>query len=165
MEKNIKNIQEFLANKLVRILANHSVNFFKKSFINQGFTDKELQKWKPSFKAGKKTASTILVRTGKLKRSIRILNISPYSYTILAGNQKIPYAAIHNNGGTITITTKMRKYFWYMYSATGNDMWKFLAITKKKNITIPQRQFIGESKTLNKELLNIIENEFNKLFK
>jgi len=74
----------------------------------------------------------------------------------VTAGEGVPYAAIQNNGGTITVkmTDKMRKYFWYMYKQTGKGMWKGLALTKKETLTIkiPQRQFIGNSDTLDKNI-------------
>jgi hypothetical protein len=76
------------------------------------------------------------------------------------------YAAIHNNGGKIPVTPKMRKFFWAKYyERAGNvtklksgkasaskrnvalssevQFYKNMALTKRAHITIPQRQFIG----------------------
>lgn len=54
----------------------------------------------------------------------------------------VEYAAIHEFGGTveIPITTKMRKFAWWQWyeSNRKNDMWKGLALTKKKKMV---RQF------------------------
>ena len=98
----------------------------------------------------------------------------------------VPYAVIHNEGGTIvsnpTITPKMRKYAWAMvYKLSGRKRarkgkraggskeaipeeakkWMALALTKKTKIKIrakmPKRQFIGESR----ELVEKINKEVN----
>lgn len=46
-------------------------------------------------------------------------------------------------------------------------MWRGLALTKKKKLTIkmPQRQFIGESKELNESIRALIETEVEKIVK
>ena len=76
------------------------------------------------------------------------------------------YAAIHNEGGTITVkvTEKMRKYFWAMYYKTQDSRYKWMALTEKETLTIhiPKRQFIGESYTLNKQLEKLIIEEIHK---
>ena len=53
----------------------------------------------------------ILVDTGQLRRSIqsRTTENSITFYTDL------PYAAIHNEGGEIVVTPRMKKYFWHKY--------------------------------------------------
>ena len=53
----------------------------------------------------------ILVDTGQLRRSIqrRTTENSITYYTDL------PYAAIHNEGGQIGLTPRMKTYFWHHY--------------------------------------------------
>ena len=70
-----------------------------------------------------------------------------------------PYAAIHNSGGRIAITPKMRKYFWAKYYETKKPHWLALAVTKKRHITIPKRQFVGTTAQTNKSL----QQQFDKL--
>ena len=40
------------------------------------------------------------------------------------------YAKIHNEGGKILITPKMRRFFWAKFKETGKEYWKGLALTK-----------------------------------
>ena len=91
----------------------------------------------------------------------------------------VPYAAIHNYGGTInthpSVTKKMRRFAWAkFYSLAGvkkgekipkdvppeASKWRALALTKKTqlNITadIPQRQFIGDSAELREKIDKVI---------
>ena len=84
-----------------------------------------------------------------------------------------PYAAIHNEGGNIGITPKMRRYAWHMvYSLAkvkkGDKMpkelppmaqaWRAMALTRKTTIHIPRRQFIGPSHELNVKIRKMILN-------
>lgn len=57
----------------------------------------------------------------------------------------LPYANIHNEGGRIPITSKMRAFFWARYKETKDPIYKACALTKKTHIDIPQRQFTGVS--------------------
>ena len=98
----------------------------------------------------------------------------------------VPYARIHNKGGTIhtnpTITTKMRKMAWAkVYALAGIKgkgklpkelpeearKWRALALTKKTklNITakVPRRQFIGDSKELRVKINQIVINKLNEI--
>jgi phage gpG-like protein len=68
------------------------------------------------------------------------LDFSVFKYGV--DEQIIKYAAIHEYGGTITITKKMRGFFWYKYAETGDEMWRSMALTKKTVITIPKRSYI-----------------------
>ena len=88
------------------------------------------------------------------------------------------YAPIHNDGGEITVTKKMKGYFWGRYYEAGGhnkgnmskeaEFWRNMAVKKVgSTIKIPQRQFMGEHpevdriirETINKELM-----EFAKKF-
>jgi phage gpG-like protein len=100
---------------------------------------------------------------------------------------RTPYAAIHNEGGTISVpvTAKMKRFAWAKYyEASGRkrtkdgkthkrrkplspqeseaaEAWKRLALTKKTSlrITIPRRQFMGNSLELRQKLQEMIEKE------
>ena len=100
----------------------------------------------------------------------------------------LPYAAIHNEGGQITVTQRMKGYFWHRYrEATG-------ALTRRKNgalrrnkqnlrltteaefyramalkkvgtvIKIPRRQFLGMHPAVEKRVREIIDTELTDFF-
>jgi phage gpG-like protein len=101
---------------------------------------------------------------------------------------QLDYSAIHNEGGTITVTKQMKKYWWSQYykfakktktTKSGNQ--SNSAANKKLNakaqycknmalikvgskIKIPKRQFMGASKILmnsmEKQLQTIISKSF-----
>lgn len=145
-----------LMNNLAPEIAKEAQAFFKSNFDKQGFTDYRFMAW-PKRKDAE--PHTLLFKSHALKDSVVIASQTPDRIEINAG-QGLPYAEIHNKGGVInlTLTPKARKYFWYMYKQTENEKWKWMAITKKKMITvrIPQRQFIGNSKELDKRIDLII---------
>jgi hypothetical protein len=68
------------------------------------------------------------------------------------GIKGIPHANIHQEGGTIpahtiTITEKMRAFFWFMYYETKDTMYRAMALTKKtsfhiKAVKMPQRPYL-----------------------
>lgn len=81
-----------------------------------------------------------LISSGKLRRSIR----SQIIKNGVRWTSSEVYAAIHNEGGTITVTEKMKKYFWAMYAKTKLPSYKRMALMKVgKKIKMPKRQFIG----------------------
>lgn len=55
----------------------------------------------------------LLAQSGKLRRSVKE-GVSTTDHSVIFGSS-VPYAAIHNEGGTITVTARMKKYFWYRY--------------------------------------------------
>lgn len=165
--KNLeKDIKKLLSKQLPTELANHAVNFFKESFTRQGWAGKSFKRWQKtrtkSQTFGKN--SGILIQSGNLKKSIRISKLNSAGFVIRAGNQKVTYASIHNQGGYISVTPKSRRFFWYMYKKTGEEMWKYMALSKKTKFKMPQRQFIGESETLNKELVKTVQKRLNETF-
>ena len=54
----------------------------------------------------------LLVRTGNLRRSITA-EVTDRDSVVFSST--LPYARIHNEGGTITVTRKMKNYFWWRY--------------------------------------------------
>lgn len=151
----------------VRYASVEGVNFFQNSFYNQGWTDEGFEAWQQranDVDPGRK----ILIKSAFLSNSIQVFNAN--KERIVFGSDA-EYAEIHNNGGVVSIpiTAKSRKYFWFMYMETNNSMWKALALTKKESITItiPKRQFIGESATFMRQLdtwlLNTIKTRFKQL--
>lgn len=137
---------------IAKQIAGQAVSHFKGSFFKQGFTDSSFIAWPKR----RDDASHKLLRLNfNLINSVAPTTVNKNRIEIEAG-AGIPYAAIQNNGGIIKVrvTNRMRKYFWYMFYKTGKEHWKFMALTKKRvlRIKIPQRQFIGNSATLDKNI-------------
>lgn len=124
-----------LKHKILNDLRVELSDEFDRNFQRKAFFDKP---WPPRKMNGK---GSLLMVTGKLRRSIRC-RVGTDSVTWETSE---PYAAIHNYGGTITVTAKMKRYFWYRYNSTRDDAWRWMAMMKVgSKITIPQRQFLGD---------------------
>ena len=119
----------------------------------------------------------ILVDTGRLRQSVRS-EIRENSVVFMSD---LPYAAIHNEGGEIKVTAKMKKFFWYKYySTTGTfgrrkdgtlrkdrrnrqltteaEFWKAMALMKTgASIKIPRRKFLGYAPEVEAAVREIIE--------
>lgn len=150
----IRNAKNFFDTDLMDDIGNECVNFFKDSFIKEGWHNITFEPWKKvRDKEGK-----ILINRGNLRRSIRISSIDNKKVEIIADEK---YAKIHNEGGTIKVNDNMRKLFWHKYKKTNNEKWKALALTD--TINIPQRQFMGESETLNDEIEKIIFDKWKRI--
>ena len=78
-------------------------NFNRQAFFNQ--------KWARR-KYNDDESRGLLVQSGTLRRSI-IAKITDRDSVLF--QTTVPYAKIHNEGGTITVTTRMKKYFWWKY--------------------------------------------------
>ena len=78
------------------------------------------------------------------------IEVRPQGKSSIIISANSPYATIHLYGGTINptipITSKMRNFFWAKYYESGQETWKALALTKKKElkpvIQIPARPYI-----------------------
>ncbi|MCC7223870.1 MAG: phage virion morphogenesis protein [Chitinophagales bacterium] len=157
------NFNEFRKNRL-RFVGTIAVGFFKDDIFKAGgFIDNGLQKWIERKNQSTKKKRALLIYTGALRRSMRILRLSGNSITV--GSQGIRYAQIHNTGGTITQipTDRQRRFFWAQYRQTKNDMWKHAALAQIINIRIPQRKFIGQSAGLNKRIERQLTRELMRI--
>lgn len=56
----------------------------------------------------------------------------------------VPYARIHEEGGTYTqtVTPKQRAFFWAQYKRTGQDKFVAMALSKTLTVTMPARPFL-----------------------
>ncbi len=145
-------------------VSQQALSHFKGSFRKQGFTDYSFIAWP---KRRDDLSHKILMQSNNLMNDLKV-RAETINHIVIA--TELPYADIHNNGGkfSIPITQKMRNFFWAMFKSTGKESWKWMALTKKKRfpIRIPQRQFIGNSAELNKnidnKIMETIIKQFNK---
>lgn len=169
--KNTKDIINMPANfkafkkRLPRFVGVLAVNFFKENFTRQGFAHQPFIKWKERkvYLKKEKSQRSTLIKTSALRRSIRIIQTSQNKVQV---GTMLPYAQIHNEGGTIVQkpTFKQRIYFSYLAESAymsgdtslGN-MYSAFSTAKKLTIKIPKRQFIGNSQTLNNNIAEQIE--------
>ena len=126
---------------------------FDRNFQRKAFFDKS---WPPRKMNGK---GSLLMVTGKLRRSIR----SRVDADSVVWETSERYAAIHNYGGSITVTAKMKKFFWYKYKVTKDDAWKWMALMKTGSvITIPQRQFLGDHPEVRKRAEAVVSRNLQR---
>lgn len=154
-------------------LGNVAVNFYRDSFRRQGFIKTSaVEKWKEKKQSWDRKRSrgkgSLLVKTGRMRRAIRITGKG--RAWVMIGNDT-PYAKAHNEGATInqviTITPKMRRFFWAMFYESGDVRWKYMALKRdpiRRTVNIPQRQFMGLSDFLNRRLEKTMEYEIKLLF-
>lgn len=146
---------------------------FDRNFERQGFFS---EKWQRSQRA-KSGGGATLIDTGKLRRSIT----SRSDATSITFYTTEPYAAIHNEGGEIKVTAKMKRFFWAKYyEASGSfgrrkdgsmrqdkrnarlsdaaSMWQYMALMKVgSTIKIPKRRFLGASVEVERAVREIVE--------
>jgi phage gpG-like protein len=153
--------------RLMREIGELVVNDALKNFKDEAF---EGQKWKPR-KDGSSTGDrggrrNLLVKSGKLRRSIRVTKATANSVSV---GSDVPYAKIHNEGGVTNpkVTPRSRRFFWAMYKKTGNPRFKAMATTKQNSfrVNIPARPFLKITPKLKEKIKAKINETIFKGFK
>lgn len=170
-------INKFLQDVKVDLHQNFDRNFERKAFFNQ--------KWPTNHLPNRR--GSLMMRSGALRRSIN----SKVQGMNVVFTSSVPYADIHNDGGEIIVTEKMKKFFWAMYyknagavtfnvrkKAMANternrrlsgeaEKWKALALQPTgKTMKVEKRQFIGDhpiTRGIIKRNFYRNADEFNKL--
>lgn len=141
-------VRHFVEDVAVELTDEFDQNFERKAFFTDKWASAKLQN----------NRGSLMARNNNLRNSIKydILNEQ------ITWSSSLPYASIHNEGGEITVTEKMKRFFWAMfYKASGAvtkpksqrnerltveaQQWKALALMKVgQKIKIDKRQFIGD---------------------
>lgn len=149
-----KQLDDLMRHRMPVLAGNIAKRHIEEDFRKGGFTHNGFHKW-PETKRQKSGGAAADSQYGPLL-SGRVHLSASIKFTPGDGQvtiyTRVPYAAIHNRGGTThpPVTAKMRRYAWAQhYREAGDDkkkdtLWKRLALTKKKNltVTIPKRQFM-----------------------
>lgn len=156
------------------------VAFSKQRFRDQAWLGDIIEPWKPrkGIKKGNR-GRAILVKTGRLRRSIRVVRYGNMSVTI---GSDLPYAQAHNEGAfaqSISVAAFKRKRFQKEVVETNR-------LTKKgkprkmnvvsvigeidvkahtRRLAMPRRRFMGRSQYLNRQVGRMIGAEVNRVFK
>jgi phage gpG-like protein len=165
-------IAKLLTDVKVELADEFDRNFQRKAFF--------ATPWKQRRNADAK--GSLLMVSGHLRRSLR----AAVKGKNIVFSSSLPYAAIHNEGGTLTVTAKMKKFFWFKYSqASGSvktlksgkrstsqrnlrmsreaEMWKAMALMKVgSKINIPERRFIGNAPEVKQAVKRVADKWFNQ---
>ena len=154
----------------VELTDEFDLNFQRKSWFNEAWPKNKLLNQKGS----------MMMRSGNLRNSIQ----SKKTNDAIVFTSSLPYARIQNEGGELTVTAKMKRFFWYkFYEATGQTkkdksgkakgkvklsieatQWRNMALMKVGDkITIPKRQFIGNHPRVREIAESICNEHMQKL--
>jgi phage gpG-like protein len=140
-----------LKKAITPVLGQLAVSHFTLNFRKQGFDDSGVMKWKDvkrrdpnskwyGYRNGKfrkaATTAAILVESGALKNSVRVVSLSEKKISIGTNQIVKEYAKLHNEGGRT-----------------------------KSGAKVPQRKFIGKSRNLESKMKVQIKRELKTLFK
>lgn len=149
----LKEIEQALSQCLTTLpnqIGTVAVNFAKQRFVSQNWHDTTAEPWDPrkrNRRGGKKRQKgAILVDSGRLKRSIRIVSTTTATVTI---GTDVAYAQIHNDGfdGIQSVRAHSRK---------GRTV-----RAHTRHMEMPRRRFLGDSAELTRLLTEFITNELN----
>lgn len=133
------------------------------------------------FDSNRQRSRGVLNDTGNLVDSIKVIRLSGNHVEVGIRKTEMPYAEIHQRGGQVHITEKMRKFFWakhYEFSsptqgkrgrkATSTrdeaNFWKAMALKRRgSTINIPARPFMDITPDLEKTILRAIQTEMNHI--
>lgn len=147
-----------------------AVNFSKERFVKKNWIDRSTETWK---KTRKKKGST-LVASGRLKRSIRKVTVTPSRVVI---GTDVPYARIHNEGGEISGTETVRSFTRRRHRRRAHmrkdkpikeqtvKSYKVKPFSRKYKRKFIKRQFIGQSQELDNRISKLIKSELDKAIK
>lgn len=179
--KELRRLARQFINETMQDIKVEGKDEFNRNFERQAFFN---EKWARRGSYDTDTGRSILIKSGRLRKSIT----SRIDGNTIIYESTEPYAAIHNEGGTIAVTKRMKGYFWYLYrEALGSrTMRKNGALRNNKRnraldgaasfframalkpvgslITIPKRQFIGEHPQFEQLIRTIVTDNFNRIF-
>lgn len=155
--------------RLPPIMGAEAVRHTKENFRQGGFMDASLEAWAKR-KNDSDPGRGILIgkQSGHLFKDIRVLSRTDNSVTV---GTTLPYARIHNDGGTInhpggTAFFKKDGKLAFVSNRTASRLATAghkLPRTRAHIIRIPQRKFLGVSKVLTTNLKAIIQREIGSI--
>ena len=136
LEDYLRTVPDELMGDTAEIVAETATEYFKETFRKKAFDGNP---WAPA-KTAKKRGS-LLIDSGALLNSIRPIVITKDRVVIAAGNQKVTYAKVHNEGydGEVQVPAHTRR------TKKGSTNVK----AHSRMVHIIQRQFMGDSEELN----------------
>lgn len=150
-----------------------AVLFTKQRFAQKNWIGNGTEYWRPRKthtkwgKTPRNKGRALLVDSGRLRRSIRIMSKTAYSVTI---GSDVPYAKAHNEGfkGSVSqqVSAHTRRKTVKQGKArkvVGTSQVSAHSRTVKQNI--PRRKFIGQSPYLTKQIERLISSEIMKAIK
>lgn len=141
---------------------------FDENFKRQAFFS---EKWKRR-RYDDDPGRGILHKEDSLRKSI----ISIIEGRRLIYTSAMPYSKIHNEGGAITVTQRMKGYFWHKYREEkerlkGKAMseqgafYRAMALKRRgSKIQIPRRMFLGKSPEVEKIVREVTEDCLEEYF-
>ena len=156
--------------KAPQLAAETALEHFQNALIQKQWNGVPYQPYKN--KRQEPSRGSLMYRTGNLFRTLRIIYVSEGSIRLSAGSSRVPYAKIHNEGGIInhaartSIVThreyKTGKFKGRTLFARNNEKATYSqrSTIPAYSVHMPQRQFMGKSPALLKDIKTRIKINF-----
>lgn len=135
--------ERFINDDAPTVMGKIAVDFFTESFQDEGFTDTSFEPWKevkrrqdPKVKGARASRPILTGDTGDLGMSIEYRDAAGGEVTVFSDK---PYAEAHNEGTTTA--------------------------GRNRRVTIPKRQFIGDSEQMDKKVVEGLKKKMDRIIK
>lgn len=148
-----------------RRAATLAVNFSKQRFSQSAWVDNSTEPWKKRSQKTWRTESrkrqgrAILVDSGHLRRSIRVIYVNDERAVI---GTSLPYAQVHNDGFRGKVAQRVRKHVRKLKRGKEASVNGY---SRTINQNTPRRRFIGVSAILNKQIERMMTAELLRAIK
>lgn len=142
-----------------------AVLFSKQRFAQSNWIDNRVEYWKPRQartrwgRTPRNKGRALLVDTGRLRRSIRIMGKTASSVTI---GSDVSYAKAHNDGFRGSVAQRVSSHLRRKPSGGTTTVQAHDRTIQQK---LPRRRFIGQSQYLTKQINRLIASEIQKAIK
>lgn len=152
LENYLQQLPDKILSDAAEIVAETATESFKENFSKKGFDGNP---WAPA-KVPKKRGS-LLITSGALLNSVRPYYVGKDKVVIAAGNDKVDYAKVQNEGftGNVTVPQHIRKTKYGDVNVKAHS----------RSTDIPARQFMGKSNEAAKLIQKRLQAYINSLNK
>jgi phage gpG-like protein len=164
LKEDIPKIEKKILNTIIKVEAN---NHFAENFRTQSWEENKGHRTKWEKRKKDKTTPTeanklpfLLTKNGDLKRLATNGEVEGNSVVFRVN---LPYAKIHNEGGTETFTQDVKTHTRTHYKS--GKPYTIEAHTRTITRTMPKRQYIGDSPALDKRITTKIDELIKKRMK
>jgi phage gpG-like protein len=151
-----KRVAKFMRDDFPRIVGVEAVRHFKQSFQDEGFTDETLVKWQ-DVQRRQPEYQKLTLKKGKKKRSPKFTKADRTRKILTGPTGDLGDSLDWNADFNAVKITSDSPYAQAHNEGTNNA-------GRGRSTRLPKRQFMGDSRTLIKELNERLDAQFNQIF-
>lgn len=139
------------------MLAETATEHFKNALRTKSWDGKPYPAYKHPNREPRR--GSLMMRSNQLFMSIKPKTVTSGRVVISAGNSRVPYARIHNEGLRVSGTFRVRAHTNRNFMGKGKQV-NIKSHSRAVNFTMPKRQFMGKSVLLATEIKTRFLNTF-----